>query len=239
MSFNSNETRVLTLRSYDINASNTASAYYNTTVTTAAGQVADNRMSLTWNNVNLRQLMGDPFYNRFDKFHIRLNTLLVGQTQTAVLATQTADSTTARSVEMKLSGLAWDPAPYAQGSSTKSAAGDVIFHTAVLPQIAATAGLGVGQVSVFAIGQSPSYAFSKTADSPTLTIQIVQQSNQAFFVPAANTSLYGHMDFIFEIHGLSQDETATVHDRNLMTTQDDRHQRHTPASDFADKKIFR
>jgi len=238
MSFETNETRVLTLRSYDINASNTATDYYNTTVTTAAGEVTNNRMTLTWNNVNLRQLMGDPFYDKFDKFHIRLNTLLTGQTLTAVVSPATAASVDARSVVMYLSGLAFDPSPYNQGSSTHSAS-KVQFTMNVLPAIATTAGLGVGAVNVYAVGQSPSYTFSKTADSPTIKIDIVQQSNQQPFTPAAATSLYGHMDFIFEIHGISESETATRLDRNLMSIQDDRHQRHTPMSDFADKKIFR
>jgi hypothetical protein len=239
MSFDTNEHRVLTLRSYDINASNTASVYFNTIVTTPAGEVADNRMSLCWNNVNLRQLMGDSFYDKFDKFHIRLNTLLIGQTQTAVLASQTAASTDARSVVMYLSGLAFDPAPYNQGSATKSA-GRVQFSMNVLPQIAATAGLGVGQVNVYAIGQSPSYTFSKTADSPTIKIHIVQQSNQQPFVPAADTSLYGHMDFIFEIHGVAEAETMTRPDRNLISAPPRGNFTYTtPASDFKDKTLFR
>jgi hypothetical protein len=238
MSFDSNEFRVLTLRSYDINASNTAADYFNTVVTTPAGEVANNRMTLCWNNVNLRQLMGDTFYSKFDKFHIRLNTLLIGQTQTAVLTPQTAAATDARSVVMYLSGLAFDPAPYNQGSSTHSA-GRVQFTMNVLPAIAATAGLGVGAVNVYAIGQSPSYTFSKTADSPTIKIDIVQQSNQQPFVPAADTSLYGHMDFIFEIHGISENETMTTRDRNIMALRENGNHRYTPASDFANKTIFK
>lgn len=238
MSFDTNEYRVLTLRSYDINASNNATDYFNTTVTTPAGEVADNRMTLCWNNVNLRQLMGDAFYSKFDKFHIRLNTLLIGQTQTAIISPATADSFTARSVEMYMSGLAWDPAPYNQGSSTKSA-GRVQFSMNVLPAISTTAGHGVGQVSVFAIGQSPSFTFSKTADSPTIKIHIVQQSNQQPFVPAAATSLYGHMDFTFEIHGIAETETMTIRDHNLMTLRENGNLRYTPASDFSNKTIFK
>lgn len=238
MSFDTNEYRVLTLRSYDINASNTATDYFNTTVTTPAGEVADNRMTLTWNNVNLRQLMGDAFYNKFDKFHIRLNTLLIGQTQTAIISPVTVASVEARSVEMYMSGLAWDPAPYNQGSSTKSA-GRVQFSMNVLPAISTTAGHGVGQVSVFAMGQSPSFTFSKTADSPTIKIHIIQQSNQQPFVPAAATSLYGHFDFTFEIHGLSENETMTTPDRNLMTGRENGNHRYTPASDFSNKTIFK
>lgn len=237
MSLTSNEIRNLTLRSYDINASNTASAYYNTVVTTAAGTVADNRMTLTWNNVNLRQLMGDAFYNKFDKFHIRLNTWLIGQTQTAIIAVQTAASTDARAVDVYMSGLAWDPAPYNQGSATHSA-GRVQIMSSVLPLIGTTAGLGVAQSVSYGYGQAPSYTFSKNSDSPTITIQMLQQSNQTAFVPAADTSLYGHMDFIFEIHGLDDNETATQIDRNLMARRENGNYRYTPASDFSNKTIF-
>ena len=44
------------LKSTDINSDNTAATYYNTTFTNNIGSVAQNRNSLTWNNVNLRML---------------------------------------------------------------------------------------------------------------------------------------------------------------------------------------
>jgi hypothetical protein len=46
------------------------------------------------------------------------------------------------------------------------------------------------------------------------------------------------MDFIFEIHGLSENETATTRDRNLMSGRENGNHRYTPASDFSNKTIF-
>jgi hypothetical protein len=181
--------------------------------------------------------MGDSFYNKFNKFHIRLNTFLMGQTSTAVLATQTIASADARSVDIYMSGLPWDPTPYNQGSSTKSA-GRVQIVSLVLPILPTVAGLGVGQSANYAAGQAPSYTFSKTADSPSITIQMVQQSNQLAYIPASAPLLYGHTDFIFEIHGLADDETMTVPDNNVYARENGNH-RYVPASDFKDKTLFR
>ena len=65
-------TRSFVLSSYDISPSDDLVDYYNQTVTTQNGTVADNRMSLTWNNVNLQQLLGNDFYNAYNRFTIRL-----------------------------------------------------------------------------------------------------------------------------------------------------------------------
>lgn len=234
-----NDTRILVLRSFDINPSNSAATYYSSTgapVVTAAGIVADNRMSMTWNNVNLRLLMGDTFYNKYDKFHIRVNTWLIGQNPTSVIASQTVATADARTVDVYMSGLAWDPAPYNQGSASKSA-GRVQIASGVLNIIPSTAGLGIGQVVNYSIGQSPSHCFSKTADSPTITINVVTASTQTAYIPAANTLLYGHMEFILEIHGIPKEETQTIVDRNLMSVKIEGH-RHRPESDFSDKTVF-
>lgn len=216
-----NDTRVLTLRSYDINPLNTATTYFSATgapVVTAAGTVADNRFTLTWNNVNFRQLVGDAFYNKYNKFHIRLNTFMIGQTSTAILATQTIASADARSVDIYLSGLPWDPAPYNQGSSTKSGS-RVQIVSLVLPVLPTTAGIGVGLSANYANGQAPSYTFSKPTDSQNITIQMVTASTQTAYIPASAPLLYGHTDFIFEIQGLPDEETMTMPNPNLMSNR--------------------
>ena len=214
----SNEIRNLVLRSYDINASNANTVYFSATgaaVVTAAGSVADNRNTMIWNNVNLRLMMGDTFYNKFNKFHIRLNTFYQGQMTTSIVVTS-ATSTDARSVDIYLSGLAFDPAPYNQGSASKSA-GRVQIISSILPAIGTAAGQGVGAVTNYSYGQSPSFTFSKTADSPTIKIEIVLANTQVAFVPASNLLFYGHTEFNFEIHGIPDEETATTRDSNLMS----------------------
>ena len=145
----SNEIRNLVLRSYDINASNTNTVYFSATgaaVVTAAGSVADNRNTMIWNNVKLRQMMGDPFYDKFNKFEIRLNSFYQGQMTTSIVAAS-ATSTNARSVDIYMSGLPFDPSPYNQGSQSKSA-GRVQIGSSILPVINANiVGTGIGQVT--------------------------------------------------------------------------------------------
>jgi hypothetical protein len=108
----------------------------------------------------------------------------------------------------------------------------------VLNIIPSTAGLGIGQVVNYAIGQSPSHGFSKTADSPTITINVVTASTQTAYIPAANTLLYGHMDFILEIHGIPKEETNTTVDSNLMTDLKNGNHRYRPESDFSNETVF-
>ena len=214
----SNEIRNLVLRSYDINPSNTNTVYFSATgaaVVTAAGSVADNRNTMIWNNVNLRLMMGDTFYDKFNKFHIRLNSFYQGMTTTSVAAA-TAATTDARAVDIYMSGLAFEPSPYNQGSASKSA-GRVQITTAILPILATTAGLGVGSVTNYSYGQSPSFTFSKTADSPTIKIEMVIANTQAAYIPLTNLLIYGHTEFNFEIHGIPDEETATTRDSNLMS----------------------
>ena len=62
----------LNLKTTQINSSTTHADYYNKTVTTNAGQVSNNRQSYTWNNVNMRCILGD-MYDKYDRFNICLN----------------------------------------------------------------------------------------------------------------------------------------------------------------------
>jgi hypothetical protein len=216
----SNETRNLVLRSYDINASNTQTDYFGLTVTTPAGIVADNRLNLTWNNVNLRQMMGNTFYNKFDKFQIRLNVVYIGQTTQSYIggAAQTALSTSWRSMDIYMSGLPFDPPPYNQGSSTKSA-GRVQIGSVICPALtvgASTAGQGVGGITNYEYEQTPSYTFSKTADSPTINIQLLVSTTQGLPAFAGGPNMMGHMQFFFEIIGINKKETFTTVNNNLM-----------------------
>lgn len=199
----SSETRVLFLKSYDINSSNDPTVYYSAdgtlTVQTEQGIVANNRNSLTWFNVNLRLALGDTFYNKYNKFHIRLNSFWCGQTATATTSAL-APAIDARSVDVYMHNLAYEPSPYAQGSMSKNS-GKAFLANVLLPAIGAT---NVGVVYNFGEGATPSYTFSKTADNINLTIQMLQATSQTAYIPAAATGVYGHSSFAFEIHGVDE-----------------------------------
>lgn len=204
MSLEKSDTRVLFLKSYDIDPSNTDATYYNNTVQTEQGIVTDNRNTLTWFNVNMRMALGDTYYNKYNKFHIRLNSFWCGQTSTATAVTTPASAVAsqvdARSVDIYLHNLAFEPAPYAQASISKNGASAFLANV-LLPAIGAT---NAGVVYNFGDGSTPSYTFSKTADNVNITIKMLQASSQTPYTPSAATGLYGHSSFAFEIHGIDE-----------------------------------
>ena len=65
----------LCLKTFDINASDAQADYFNQTVTTTKGKIFDSRTGYTWNNVNLKNLLSDEWYNKYDKFNICLVSL--------------------------------------------------------------------------------------------------------------------------------------------------------------------
>ena len=89
----------LALKTFDINSSDGQADYYNVTVTTNKGKVFNSRTGYTWNNVNIRNLLGD-WYNKYDKFNI----CLVSVTQ-SYQATQGIG--VCNVVAIKMSGLQW------------------------------------------------------------------------------------------------------------------------------------
>ena len=87
------------LKSTDINSDNTAATYYGLTYTNNIGSVAQNRSSITWNNVNLRMLLGE-MYDRYDKFNISLNFIAGSRTGSTV-----EDAPDNRNVSVRMRGL--------------------------------------------------------------------------------------------------------------------------------------
>jgi len=70
------------LKSTSINIDNTPATYYTNTYTNNIGTVAQNRSSITWNNISLKNLLGE-MYNRYEKFNISLNFIAGAKTGTA------------------------------------------------------------------------------------------------------------------------------------------------------------
>ena len=58
------ETVNFVLRTTSINNDNTPAVYYNSTFRNNIGTVAQNRSSITWNNINLRNVL-DEMYDRY------------------------------------------------------------------------------------------------------------------------------------------------------------------------------
>jgi hypothetical protein len=179
------ESRILNLRSTDINSSVTHADYYNTTIVTAYGKVEENRTKLTWTNIDMRQVLGDMF-DKYDRFNISLN--FVGTSETGT-ATETISDL--RFFQVILSGLSFTTTynhSY-QSSDNKALMGLVNF-----PLISSTA--------YITNQQNPStYTFDKS-QNVSLTIDLLNITDNDYYIPVGNTSLIGHTIFSFTITGV-------------------------------------
>ena len=177
------ESRNLILKTTKISASNNPADYFNTTVTTSAGSVSQNRQSLTWSDINLRTLMGDEFFDRFSQFEIKLSRASIGQTAEGLLTDTSFNPTKT----LFLSGLS-----FTTGQT------QVPLTTMLVNLPPTTAGLGAAA----AHSSTVAYIFTKPlVDTVTVTIDIL--TNSAYYQPATSNLLHGHSDYLFEIFGIA------------------------------------
>lgn len=65
----------LSLKTTDINSSVTLSDYYNTTTSNSVGVITNNRCNITWNKIDMRKVLGDEMFYKYNKFNIGLTSL--------------------------------------------------------------------------------------------------------------------------------------------------------------------
>ena len=164
----------LALKTFDINSSDGQADYYNVTVTTNKGKVFNSRTGYTWNNVNIRNLLGD-WYNKYDKFNI----CLVSVTQ-SYQATQGIG--VCNVVAIKMSGLQW-LSSYDQASGNDT--GSVV--------------IGVKNFNQNDDLSNTNYiTFRKGQQITNITINLDCLQNDNTLVPNVQ-STFGHMIFLFTI----------------------------------------
>ena len=169
------ESICLVLKTFDINASDVQTNYYNTIVTTDKGKIFNSRTGYTWNNVNLKNLLGDEWYNKYDKFNI----CLVSLTQ-SYLANQPIAACNV--VSVKMSGLQW-LSSYDQ--STGNDTGSVV--------------VGVRNFNQNDDLSNTNYiTFRKGQQITNITINLDCLQNDNTLVPNVQ-STFGHMIFLFTI----------------------------------------
>ena len=95
---------VLTLKTSDINLSDTQAHYYNTDVFTSTGSITKSKKTFTWYNVNMKNLLGE-WYNKYDAFNI----CLVVMNQSYQPASMATNGGVFRDnvIMIKMSGLQW------------------------------------------------------------------------------------------------------------------------------------
>ena len=200
----SSNKRILTLRSTDISTLNSGGDYYGVTISNSAGSVANNRCNITFNNVSFKDLMGNEYYEQFDKFRISLAQAYIGQSLTAISASVTPALAQAQNLGIWLSGIPFDTPIYiaSQGQSQKALMGCV--QLSILPLVA---GAASGDVTNFP-NNNFTYTFNKTATNTNINIQLLCNDTATFPAYTAATELRGQMVFTLVVEGIPKDETA-------------------------------
>ena len=110
---NNKEVITFSLKTTSIDPSIIYTDYFNKTVTTPNGIVSNNRCSFTWYNINLRNIVGNNMYEKYDKFNISLNTIAMSSQ-----ATNTSMTVDPRILYIKCSGLPWISSYNSSNAST-------------------------------------------------------------------------------------------------------------------------
>ena len=168
-----NETASLVLKSGDL-------TYGSTTNIGTANQYGT---VLTWNNINLRVVLGD-MYDKYDRFNLNLNTIATGN------ASSVGSSTDDRCTYITVSGLPWTNNTYNQktGSNTNA----TVIASCFFNQNT--------QTTQYFYGNNTS-TFSKNQDVCNITISLLRISDSA--IPQT-PSAFPNMIFIFDIEGVDE-----------------------------------
>ena len=179
------ESRKLILNTRDILASNDAIDYYNVIVSNANGIVENNRYTYTW-YANIRNIMGDEFYNRYSRFSIKLKDFVNDAAGSEILSLYYEVYN-----ECKLSGVHFDPPLYERGVAVNQAT--VCMISRKFPS---------GGYYNVRDGCNSTYTFSKSADTVPIKIDLPNLYDNEYFAPSAAAISFGHFSFVFEIHGV-------------------------------------
>jgi len=169
------ESICLALKTFDINSSDTQAEYFDTIVTTNKGKIFDDRTGYTWNNVNIKNLLGD-WYNKYDTFNICL--VSVAQSYQPTHAVEACNVVT-----IKMSGLQW-LSSYDQASGNNT--GSVVIGVRNFNQ------------DNDDFSSTSFITFRKGQQITNITIKLDCLQNDDTLVPDSD-STFGHVIFLFNI----------------------------------------
>ena len=177
-----------TLKTTSINASTTFSDYYNTTIQTPTGVIANNRNTMTWYNVNFRNLLG-PMYNKYNAFNLCLNSYAMSSTGSTTIVTY--DNIM---VHVYLSGLSF--------LSLDNQTTGISTNSVVLRQINLPVGASITDNQTFS--DKVYFTFLKNCDNVNLTIDLKSVATNNYPTPGTSSQLRGHMAFNFSVYGVEE-----------------------------------
>lgn len=198
----SDKTRSITLSSYDINPSISANDYALSAVTTTNGTIGLQFQSITWNNINLENMLGTSFYSNFSKFTIRLLQCAVCDlcgNSTYGFDTSGVTRIENLNTEFVLSGLDFSPPPYSLTNPSNTGASMMIGILANQIPSSATGSNSFNRLTL-GTNRNVAYRFNKPIGNVNLKIDRINPNTNTY---APTTAFgYGHYKFVFQITGI-------------------------------------
>lgn len=167
---------------------------------TASSTNNSSRTSFTWNNIDLRILLGD-MYNKYDRFNLCLNTIAqgLGGDQGNNFFNAQIDAL----VLVRMSGLPWVNNSYTISASGSNNTGNTVISSFKF--------LNNTQQVEYLHGASLT-TFSKSQDLANITIDYLRVVDLVAPVMTAGHP-YPHMSFIFDIYGVDDFKINQVEQR--------------------------
>jgi hypothetical protein len=173
------------LKSTSINLDNAVANYYNQIISNNIGTVAQNRSSITWNNVNLKNLLGE-MYDRYERFNINLNFICGARTGTTAEAN--ADN---RTYYVRMRGLNFTSS-YDQKTGNND--NSVVLTSLRIP-------ITANSVWDFSNFTTQYFTFRKQ-DMVNINIDLITVATDTYYVPISNAAMIGHIIYSFSITGV-------------------------------------
>ena len=196
---NNKEVITFTLKTTSIDPSLVYTNYFGNTITTPSGIVTNNRCNFTWYNINLRNILGNYIYEKYDKFNISLNTVAMSSQGSST--TMTPD---ARTLYIKMSGLPW-LSSYDTNNPTTYAT----LNAIVIPTTASTTYLNN-------INNPQILTFLKSVDNVNINIVLHSIELDNFDNYADATQLFGQFSFLFSITPVIEDHIDITRNRMII-----------------------
>ena len=185
---NNKEVITFSLKTTSIDPSIIYTDYFNKTVTTPNGIVSNNRCSFTWYDINLRNIVGNNMYEKYDKFNISLNTIAMSSQ-----ATNTSMTVDPRILYIKCSGLPWISSYNSSNASTYATLN--VIQIPITPSVTYLNNINNPQI----------LTFSKNTENVNINIVLHSIELDNFDIYLSD-QLFGHFSFLFSISGVIEDE---------------------------------
>ena len=196
---NNKEVITYTLKTTSIYSSLVYNDYFSSKITTTTGLISNNRCNFTWYNINLRNILGNDIYEKYNKFNISLNTVAMSSQ-----GSSTAMTPDARTLYIKMSGLPWLSSYDTNNPSTYAT-----LNAIQVPPTASTTYLNN-------INNPQILTFLKSVDNVNINIVLHSIELNNFDTYADATQLFGHFSFLFSISPVIDDHIDITRNRMII-----------------------